>query len=428
MNPVRAALLFAFLVLCSSCADHAARPNIVLIIIDTLRADHLGCYGYPRGTSPAIDSLAAHGVLCTDVQAQSSWTLPAVTSILSGLDARSHGAGRTGGDVYAANPGVTWLPTIMNDHSYQCLGIFNVYLLSEYFSFHRGFGRFRNDPLGDGQAAAAVDTAMAWLLQADPEKPFFLVLHVFDPHDPYDPPPPYDRLYAPDGTMGLTGWPVSPSGQMDVSPAVSRHLTDLYDGEIAWIDSQMGRLFRGIHDAPFGDNTVIILTADHGEEFLEHGGVGHGRSMYREILHVPLIVSGAGVPGGVVDSLPHAQIDILPTILAFAGIDDATNGGGVPLFGEQPADRIIPASNVNTGEAVHHAAVRSNDRVALWNVDTGTVCEYDLSADPEQLHPLEASSTLVERLEYYWSTPPVLPPVLVERDLIDPILRDLGYI
>ncbi len=165
-----------------------------MIIVDTLRPDHLGCYGYERNTSPSIDSLAESGIMFTNVIAQSSWTLPSVTSIFTGLNVRRHGAGRMGGTVRTANQGIPTLPMIMSRNGFQCFGIFNVYLLSEQLGFNRGFDMFSCDWLGHGRAGESVDEAIRLLSMSDTDEPFFLLLLLFDPHDPYDPPAPFDTI------------------------------------------------------------------------------------------------------------------------------------------------------------------------------------------------------------------------------------------
>ncbi len=145
-----ATMLCLILASVSGCTGSDTRSNVILIILDAVRADHLGCYGYGRNTSPAIDSLAQSGTLWLDVQAQSSWTLPAVTSIFTGLNVRTHGAGRVNTVVYSMNPELPLLPILLNRSGYSCAGIFNVYLLSEQFGFHRGFDFFSCNWLGHG--------------------------------------------------------------------------------------------------------------------------------------------------------------------------------------------------------------------------------------------------------------------------------------
>ncbi len=217
------------------------------------------------------------------------------------MNVREHGAGRRNDEVYEMNYEIPTIPLLLNRNGYDCAGIFNVYLLSEEFGFNRGFDSFSNEYLGHGRAGESVDEAIDWLSNRESSDPFFLTLHLFDPHDPYDPPPPFDERFTDSGAEGITWWPATANGALDSPEEHIEHLTGLYDGEIAWTDSQLARLFAYLRDAGLDENTVILFTADHGEEFLEHGGVGHGLTMHREVIHVPMIITGPGIPSDSVD-------------------------------------------------------------------------------------------------------------------------------
>lgn len=418
-----AALMLAFSAGCGG----RERPNIVLIVIDTFRADHLGCYGYERETSPAMDSIAETGIVFLNVQGQASWTLPSVTSIFTGLNVREHGAGRRGNAVMAMNYEIPTIPLFLKGQGYTTKGIFNIFLLSEQFGFNKGFDSFSCEWLGDGRAGLSVDEALEWLTGLDGSQPFFLSLHIFDPHDPYDPPAPFDTYFTPEGSRGITWWPARQDGSLDDSNENLEHLTGLYDGEIAWTDSQIERVFSHLRSNGLAENTLVIITADHGEEFLDHGSVGHGYTMHREILHVPIIISGPGIPSGVRDTLLRAQIDILPTILEYLHAEVPEHLAGHSLLSQDVPSRAVPASNLNTTTVDLTAAVSVDTRKVIWNAITDESEMYQTDSDPMELQPLPPDSDLVDSVLFYWSTPELLPAVVADREAVEAVLQDLGY-
>lgn len=418
-----ALLMFLLLTGCGG-SEH---PNIVLIVIDTLRADHLGCYGYERNTSPAIDSIAESGIVFLNVQGQSSWTLPAVTSIFTGLNVREHGAGRRGNAVMAMNYDVPTIPLLLKRQGYTTKGIFNIFLLSEQFGFNKGYDSFSCDWLGDGRAGLSVDEAIEWVASLDGSEPFFLSLHLFDPHDPYDPPGPFDEYFTPSGSGGITWWPALEDGSLDDSNENLEHLQGLYDGEISWTDAQMERLFSHLRSSGYADNTYVIITSDHGEEFLEHGGVGHGYTMHCEILHVPLIISGPGILAGSTDSILRSQTDILPTILELSSGEIPEHISGYSLFTAELPSRAVPASNLNTTTVDVTASVAIENRKLIWNVVTNDSELYEIITDPMELNPLPPDSDLVDSVLIYWSTPQYRPAVIADREAVEAVLNDLGY-
>lgn len=420
-------LILSIVTLVSGCNRNQNKPNIVLIIIDTLRADHLGCYGYYRDTSPSIDSLAETGITFLNVHGQSSWTLPAITTIFTGLNVKEHGAGRRGNSVYAMSYDVPTIPLLLKREGYSTMGIFNVFLLSEQFGFNKGFDRFSCEWLGDGRAGVSVDEAIEWISEYDNPSPFFLSLHVFDPHDPYDPPAPYDELFTPSGAQGKTWWPALVDGSLDSSEENREHLVGLYDGEIAWTDSQLERLFAHLRDLNLDENTIIIIVADHGEEFLDHNSVGHGYTMHQEIVHVPIIIAGPGIPIDSLNTSDRSQTDILPTILAIASADKPDHLNGYSLLSSTVPARALPASNVNSTSAANTAAVTMGNRKLIWNSQNNMSVMYDIVLDSFEQDPLSPDSDLVDSVLYYWSTPAFIPAELADQEAVEIVLRDLGY-
>ncbi len=432
-TPVRfmtAAFAPVLMALAFSCAGEMRRPSVVLIIIDTLRADHLSCHGYHRETSPVIDSLAREGVMMENAVSQSSWTLPAMTTIMSGLTPVSHGAriDVPTGRVYGMDSGMPVLSLIMKEHGYATAGFFNVYFLGADFGFHRGFDVFQCRENGDGKADSTVVTAIDWLEEHPPEEPFFLALHFFDPHDPYDPPEPYDRFYTSNGAGGEVFWEFTPEGGV-ARPGQLDHLKNLYDGEIAYVDRQLGLLFSAVRELETENDILVVLTADHGEEFLEHGYVGHGRTFYPEITEVPLILSGMEELDSLDNTALCGQHDILPTILDLCSIAPPEPVDGRSLFmlkGE--GVRTVPSSGINTGSDFNQVSVRSRGKQLIWNADFDNTEMYRLRSDPMAREPVEPDTAMLEKALLYWSTPLRYSPVLLEDWKVAPVLRDLGYI
>ncbi len=303
------------------------RPNIVLYLVDTLRADHLGCYGYPRPTSPNIDAFATEATLFTSMFAQSSWTRTSIASLFTGLDPLRHGTiDRTA----ALSDSVAVLPEILRSKGYETAGVITNGNISPGFGFHRGFDSYevlaeKSDTDEFHQLSDRVnDVAFSWLEGRSQDRPFFLYLHTTDPHGPYVPRSPYRERFAP--SVRDTG-----IGKIDMLRAIKRKgavtpsglaqdFADLYDAEIAFNDAEYGRLIRHLKKLGLYESTLIVFISDHGEEFLDHGFWEHGNSLFNEQLHVPFILKlPQGLGKGVRVSANVAQIDILPTILEFLG-------------------------------------------------------------------------------------------------------------
>lgn len=419
---ISAALLFLL-----ACAEGPPRPNVILIIVDTLRADHLGCYGYRRNTSPSIDSLAEAGTRWTRVTAQANWTLPATASIFSGLTVRSHGVMMTStGATYGFDPKTPTIATILESRGYSTGGFVNVYLLSERLGFHRGFECYHANSMGHGRAGDTVDRFLQWRRSDDSSAPFLAVIHLYDVHDPYDPPQQYDTLYTESGACGLTNWTRTP-GDAAANPDEKPHLMGLYDGEIRWVDSQLSRIFAWLRESGKADSTLVIVTADHGEAFLEREGrpgILH-RSLYQEVIHVPLIISGPGIDSATVDSAPAGQYDILPTVLGCLEMEQQGDFDGRDLLARGERERrVIPTTRLRASRA----AVTGGNRKVMWIARADSTVMYDLEEDPMEREALAAPAGLEEQVMDFWATPCRWDPVRVSDRELQSALRDLGYI
>lgn len=438
MGRLRFVLIVSMLTL-FGCGGQLQGPNIVLILIDTLRADHLGCYGYHRDTSPTIDSLAAEGTLYLNCQSQSSWTLPAMTTILTGLTPKQHGAGARTDRFFGLSGELDYLPQMLSDQGYATAAFFNVVFMNADFGFHRGFDHFDCSGLTDfhsrRNAGQTVDQAISWLGGLEPNQPFFLAVHFYDPHINYAPPSPFDTMFADPGYEGPydNSWGHVPqimainSGQSSIPPEGLRNLVNLYDGEIAYTDQELGRLLAEVR-ATAGDSTLVMVVADHGEEFLDHGGIEHGHTLYQELLHVPLILCGPGFRGGETVQATVGQLDLLPTVLSAMGVEVPSTAHGVDLSLLSDSSRTLPSSGILWGNQKQACVLRGEEKV-IWDAAIDVSQAFDLSEDPGETDPLPPYESLLQAALDYWSTPPLAEPPAVEMDeAINTQLRDLGYI
>ncbi|MCP4646287.1 MAG: sulfatase, partial [bacterium] len=365
--------------LASSCGTDE-RVSVLLILTDTVRADHLSCYGYERNTTPHIDSLAAAGTIALKCQGQASWTLPTMATIMSGTTPVVHGAGRISTGFKGISPEVPWLPLTFNREGYRTAAFFNVIFMNEDFGFHRGFQYFDCQGLASGnslrKAGPTVDDFLNWLDSGEKNQPFFAAVHFYDPHIPYNAPEPFKYLYADTGYTGDYGntWGEDVTQMMainsgDVVPELIdiENLIALYDAELAYMDSEVGRMLSELRSRGLAENTLIVLVGDHGEEFLEHGGIEHGRTLYEETTHVPLIISGPGFNGGNIISNSVGQLDIATTIASVTGIDFATVEPAVDLAGTIDSMREIPASGVLWRIEGDLVSVVSNNIKIIWS-------------------------------------------------------------
>ena len=376
-------------------AGDAARPDLVLVSVDTLRADHLSSYGYDRPTSPFMDALAAQGVRFSAARSPAPWTLPAHTTMLTGQLPSTH---RVVEDDLRLDPATPVLPERLRAAGYQTGGFVGTLYVSRVFGFERGFDRFEDFGLHDEKsnlsgevvASEVVDEALRWLGSLPAGAPAFVFLHVYDVHYTYDPPAPYDTLFdrAPLGSdaryKNYQFYKKRPPSAEQLA-----HQTAQYDEAIRYVSDQLARLRDAMVAA--GRKSRWVVTADHGEELGERGSWGHAHTLYAEQLHVPLIVSGDGLPAGRVVDGPVGLQDVAPTMLAWAG------GAGLAADGVD----LGPALG---GAALPERAMLSetsrfdSDRVGLyqgglrleWDLVTGRRELFDDLADPRETTDLSA--------------------------------------
>lgn len=403
----------------------ADAPSVLLIAVDTLRADHLGVYGYAKARTPHIDRLAAEGILAANAFAQSSWTRPSFATIFTSLYPSSHGAIHK---AHALPDRVETLAEVLAGAGWYTVGFPNNVNVTRAFNFHQGFNEYtylapalffraseaatrltlynglrlvrqrflarRLRPEHFYQPAVVVtDTALRWLDQPAARRPFFLYLHYMDPHDPY-----FVHPFNGEGYARVAN-PNPPPESADAYRA-------LYDGEIAYVDEQVGRLLDGLRARGLYDRTLIVLVSDHGEEFHDHGGWWHGTTLYDEQIRVPLIVkpAGGGVRGHVIEELV-TTLDIMPTILAAVGVAGPAimQGHALPLDGRPGPDReSVFAEEDLEGNVLQALRTRSTKLItANPGNPRGLAPEelYDMATDPKETRNLAASErTLLEEM------------------------------
>lgn len=393
----------------SSRAEERPRPNVLFILVDTLRYDHLTSYGYERPTSPEIDRLLAKpGVVVEEAYSQAPWTLPSVASFLTG---------RQPGDVLGDDPKAYGIPKeiptlaqALQKLGYETGGFFANQILHEGNGFGRGFTTFYSPPSGtkslDQPDSAQMNARVLPWLEAHRNDPFFLYVHYLDPHDPYENPEIVDNRspFFPKYRGNLTGRhvhgvyagrvPLERPGQ-DVA-----HLTALYDSEIRYVDARIGELLRAIPPDVLA-NTLVVLTADHGEELYDHGGWKHGFTLYEDQIHVPLLLrwdgrlpAGRRLPGTV------SLLDLMPTIVQAAGGKPDPAWEGIDLLpaltGEAPLPRRPAFAQHMMIGPLRAAAVLEKKKLILFNPRTPFA-----PTDPLQEHLWTQDLARLKRIELY---------------------------
>jgi arylsulfatase A-like enzyme len=451
-----------------------SRPNIIIVLIDTLRADHLSCYGHARRTSPNIDALAARGRLWERSVSPAPWTPPSHASLFTGTYPSRHGVDRSH---LILDPSLTPLPEVLKRHGYRTYGVSSNYWLSRETRFDRGFDEFAhswqlvqthgtNKPLQRQQlrqdlqlatvtGSSGVKTKLGDFVNEQFEKtrqrlrrsyhlcddgarrvnsfvrgwlprwrrddePFFAFLHYMEPHIRYAAPRQYHTMHVPDRVsaervrrLNQDPWKYL-TGRSPMDDEEFEILRGLYDGEVSYIDYQIGQLVGMLESAGLMDETAIFLTSDHGENLGEHGLMDHCYCLYDTLLRVPLIAHYPTAFGRGERSDRSVQThDLFPTILELAGVRDDPAWSQVQsrsLLGENGADRIAFSEYLEPqpplpvlrqrypgfeGKEFDRAlrTAQTNDLKYVWGSD-GRDELYDLSADPH-----EAKNLIDERPE-----------------------------
>jgi arylsulfatase A-like enzyme len=362
--------------LCLGCAERARpRPNLLFISIDALRADRLGAWGYGRAISPHIDAFARGAVVFENAQAQSSWTLPALASVMTSLYSSTH---RCWTFLNPLGEAHETLAERLHAEGWKTASVASHVFLGRRYGLHQGFASYDESLVKKNLARSheAVTSpqvtrkGLGWLAQQrDRPEPWFLWLHYFDPHALY---------LAHEGVSAAFG---------------TKEKHDLYDGEIAFTDRAIGRLLAGLTSLGMAERTVVILFADHGEEFGDHGGTAHGHSLHRELLHIPLIIHAPGFAPRRV-SAPVRQVDVMPTALELLGLPIPEGLEGTSLV---PSMRGEPLLDLPVLGELRQSRLHRGDSLQRggWKLMVNRVRQraalYDLRRDPREHEDVAAS-------------------------------------
>ena len=420
------------------------RPNVIFIVIDATRADHLPMYGYSRQTAPNLTAFAQQGTTFTRAYAQGTSTRPSIATVFSSMYPAVH---QVNFERDFLSDSFTLLPEALKAAGYTTFAVSSNANVSPTFGYAQGFDQFRvwktesalrltflgrvaEDLLGPTVLARVLrehadvvptadvitDITLDWVGQ-HAQGPLFMYIHYIDPHYPYRPPSPWDKAFDHHKDSPRLAGNVDPVAvtRTDRQDWLRRTL-DQYDGEILFADHHVGRLLKGLEAQGLLKNSLVIVTADHGEEFFDHGGIGHGRTAYEEVLRVPLLMRWPGrIPAGATHDGLVGLIDMMPTILALVGVEapsklQGTNmAAAVTRTGPAPSDRQLFAQVISDTfrfDVVH------DDRYKLVRhvrgPQPGREEVYDRSRDPHERASLEAQA---------------LPPAVALRKELDTFTR-----
>jgi arylsulfatase A-like enzyme len=373
-------------------ADRRA-PLAIIYLVDTLRADHTGVYGYPRRTTPELDAFARDAVVFDAAVAHASWTKPSVASILTSRLPAQHRAVQLRDPL---DPSNLTIAQRLHERGWATgAAIANSVIYGAESTFDRGFDVFAglhgedNRPSKLVGADVVVDSALAFL-RSRRGLPTFLYVHTMDPHVPYEPPPPFDRMFEP---LPAPGHPARDPRTDYKEPHDRDRMIGQYDGDVAFGDREFGRFVRELKAAGLYRDALVLFLSDHGEEFLDHGRWLHGRSLFDELIRVPLVVKLPGNRGAGTRVAGQVQgIDVVPTVLEAMGLPLTTDLGGQPvqrmLAGEaKPRAAISEISH--RGFVAHGVRTDGDKYIRRFSPDDDELY-FDLHEDPKETTSLAA--------------------------------------
>lgn len=398
--------------------------NVILISIDSLRADHLSAYGYERDTSPTIKALADDGVLCLNNSSTTAWTLPGHMSMMTGRTLLGHGVVS---DDRMLTDDVATLAESLHDGGYTTGAIVSAPYVEARYGFGRGFDHYDDNTIKfatHGESYKQVtapklqETAASWL-SSNADRKLFLFLHYWDVHYDYAPGPPYDTMFDPDydGDIDGVNFYFNPRVNRRMDERDLEHVLALYDGEIRLVDDHLAKLRGTLESLGIADRTIIIVTSDHGDEFFEHGRKGHHRSLYDEILRVPLVIY---VPGEKavrpVLEMETSIIDIMPTVLSLVGLPIPSGVEGEDLsrvaYGDTKEwDRRTLSELYRLGSLNCQVSMRDSNEKLIHHFNRRLIERYAVTEDPSEATDLgdggemlaEMHGALEQLWPVYWS-------------------------
>ncbi len=427
---LRPALLLGLAVLAAGCREAAppGAPHVVLITLESLRTDHVGAYGGRSRSrpevpvTPRIDGFAEQATVYEDAHTVTSWTLASHASLFTGLYPTGH---QTEGPRDRLDDSYPTLAEALRDRGYQTAGFVSGPYLRRTHNLHQGFEHW-DDSIASITSVLAHDDVTSPRLEAalrgflqddrDPERPLFLFAYFWDPHFDFVPPPPYDQMFVPPDAerIDIAAFDTNEALHAGMPPRQLAYLLSQYAGELRWTDLHVGRVFDMLRERGLWEDALVVVTADHGEEFFDHGAKGHKNNLYAETTRVPLIVKYPGQQAGRRDAAVVSLVDLAPTILSLAGVEV-----GFPLHGrsllESPSERaifyeLLELHYFEDGEGRRSTrsrrwnAVREGDWKLVWSEGvsgTGDRPElFDVQADPrETVDRAEGAEARREALE-----------------------------
>lgn len=438
--------LLAVLGLLPGCGGRRAdRPNVILVVVDALRRDHLSAFGYER-TSPRLDALAREGVLFDQAVSTSSQTVPVVTSLLTGLypsetsvqyygKKSSFDGNRPWSEVGPyVDSSLPMLAETLGGIGYQTSAVVaNPWLRGE-FGFDQGFDHYVALDCGDScDGKDVVEEALAWLEKKPSVRPFFLYLHFMDVHNPYRKPGITQGIYVTEA--GIDRYENGP--RPDVTPTDLEYMKALYDEGILYVDRQLGSFLDALDRFSPPDRTLVVVTADHGDEFTEHGGLGHGTTLYQELvgsfllLHYP-----SHLPAKRIHT-PVSSVDFVPTVLELIDgrtPDEVSGKSLLTLMGSE--ERDLEAVRLLFSELGPIKSVRRGEWKLILDVETGERELYHLPTDPGEMRNLasmnpKVAHDLMRSLSRFVASARGPAPARTERPIDKELrerLRSLGYV
>ena len=402
--------------------------NVLLVLFDTLRADRTEPYGSKTVQTPEMAKLAAQGTTFVHARANASWTAPSVASLLTGTYASRHGVRGMGAfkrlaQISTLAPSLPYLPELLQARGYTTLAVLNNAAVSPELGFARGFEttqeffRSREEVL-EQQLSPTEQADLVWdrffepVLEQSGSAPFFFFLHEIDPHNPYQVPPPFDSMYGtfadvdPALFSALRIHMRYASDPSAVSAREIEYLLSLYAAEVSFMDGYLGRLLERLDAADLRRDTVVVFLSDHGESLTQHGRIGHGDTLYDEVLRVPLILSLPGViPAGRRVEAPVELVDVAPTVLDLLGAEappDLQGRSLLPLLvdpsppqEERPGFAQAYFGDQFARDAVHYGGWKLIQSEAPNGRKQTEL--YDLSKDPDELENRWPAESVVGR-------------------------------